>query len=89
MLQRGMAAWLEQCSSLPSIAEQRPASPIGNEQRLADEQCDELIDLLSNLALTRLKEVPHDITSAPENHPLASQARGVSIREAIVDAAGV
>jgi hypothetical protein len=56
ILQRGMAAWLEQCSSLRSLAETRPSTRTGHEQRLPDEQCDELIDLLTDLALTRLKE---------------------------------
>jgi hypothetical protein len=56
MVQRGMAAWLEQRWQFGSLPEAKSSTRLGDEQRLPGEQCDELIDLLTNLALTRLKE---------------------------------
>jgi hypothetical protein len=57
MLQKGMAAWMEQLSLVQTLAERKPSDRTGAEQILPDGQCDELVDLLTNLALARLTEV--------------------------------
>ena len=57
MLQKGMAAWMEQLSLVQTLAERDPPDRTGAEQRLLDGPCNELVDLLTNLAVTRLTEI--------------------------------
>ena len=56
MLQKGMAAWMEQLASVQTLAETEPPDRTSAEQRLPDGRCDELVDLLANLAMARLME---------------------------------
>jgi len=58
LLQMGMAAWIEACSScLPRADPTTRSRPGSSKQRLPDERCPALVDLLANLALSRLMEV--------------------------------
>ena len=56
MLQKGMAAWMEQLSLVPMLVEKDSPDRGDAEQRLSDERCNELIDLLTNFAMARLTE---------------------------------
>jgi hypothetical protein len=53
-----MAAWMDAASSCPPVA--GPATRPGatsSETRLPDERCPALVDILTNLALSRFMEV--------------------------------
>jgi hypothetical protein len=58
LLHGGMAAWMDAALSCPPLA--GPATRPGatsSETRLPDERCPALVDILTNLALSRFMEV--------------------------------
>ena len=56
LLQKGMAGWMDVCSSCRAVAVPTGLRPSSDEKRLADEHSAELVDLLANMALNQLME---------------------------------
>jgi len=55
ILQKGMAAWMEVCSSCRQAIHKKHSVSI--EEALPDEQYGAVVDLITNMALNQMKEV--------------------------------